>query len=169
MSNRYLMAAMVLLVGICFSGHAFSAEPVKVEGKKLIFPRSDNFSPVDISGLEFKLDGVPADKKYVLGKIWRVTLSPLGRGGALEDGPNYLIFTKWDGSKVEIFTYPTPVRFKGAKPFIDCTVAGDNELRCERRGYTLNKGKLVFKPGTFTVYGPRDALEGDGEVAGSLP
>ena len=169
MSNRYLMAAMVLLVGICFSGHAFSAEPVKVEGKKLIFPRSDNLSPADISGLEFKLDGVPADKKYVVGKVWRVTLSVLGRSGTLEGGSNYLIFTKWEGPKVEIFAYPALVKFKGSQPFIDCTVSGGNELQCERRGYTLNKGKLVFKPGTFTAYGPRDALEGDGEVAGSLP
>lgn len=141
---------------------------MKVEGKKLIFPRSDSLSPADISGLEFKLDGVQSDKAYIKGKIWRVALSPLGRSGTLEGGANYLIFTKWDGTKVEIFAYPALVKFEGSKPFIDCKVSGDNELQCERRGYTLNKGKIVFKPGTFTAYGPRDMMEGEAEVAGSL-
>jgi hypothetical protein len=169
MSKRCLVTVMVLLVGICLSTQAFAGESVKVDGKKLIFPPGDNLSPTDISGLHFKLDGVPADKAYVVGKIWRIALSPLGRSGAVETGPNYLIFTKWEGTKVEIFAYPTQARFKGSQPFVDCVASGTNELQCERRGYTINNSRIEFKPGTFTAYGPVDMLEGDAEVAGAIP
>jgi hypothetical protein len=117
---------------------------------------------VDISNLEFDLDGAP---EFVKGKILEFQFSGKGRlgSGLYRVG----IFTSWTMGKVEMFFYP--IIQNGDKEFLDCVPSGENTYACSTRGRKAgNTIRMVVQDSKISLY-PSDGSIAEGRVAGEFP
>ena len=126
---HFILAAAGVLFALCV-GATSAVEPVTFDGKNLIFPPESRLDPVDISSLKFDFSGIPDDKRFVIGKVYRAQFtrhpiwSRMGWIGSLK----YVVFTKWNTKgNIEVFYWPDRRRF------LKC-VSVDDGYRCGARG-----------------------------------
>ena len=129
---------LFLSLSILAAGAATTTpDTVACEGNVLRFPPSDRLDPMPIGDIKFDLGNVPPDRKFVVGKIYRVEFGSNKRNLHFNF---YTFFTKWDGAKVEMFYFP--VKSPGV-PTLDCQAGEAGSYACKIRGALLNPDRLL--------------------------
>lgn len=143
---RGIRVPLFIIAIFVFSITTAAQAQVTFDGKMLHFPEKEGISPADISNVQFDLSGIPADKQFVVGKVYRAQFARekhgRNQGAAVLGGAKYAVFTKWNANGVEIFYWKYP------NPFLDC-VPDNDKYKCTMRG---------SKTGNFLVLSFKDQL-----------
>jgi hypothetical protein len=141
------------------------------DGNKMLFPPKDVLPPADISEAKFDLSGVPDDRKFLVGKVYRAAF---GKGGIpIEGAVNYFFLTQWAKEKIQLFYWPISLRslekYPTARPLTDCAPVSATEYSCTLRGMPEGiRSKVIFRDQKISVIST-SATEADLIPVGEIP